>query len=100
MVMISDLLFKCSPNWLICREIKLLYTNNRIAEAFDMRTTDDMGLTRYEKLVLKRAFKEIRQKRRREQMKEWALKYALTGQEEPNPFTPYIIPTRVPKDTK
>jgi len=99
-VMISDLLFKCSPNWLICREIKLLYTNNRIAEAFDMRTTDDMGLTRYEKFVLKRAFKEIRQKRRREQMKEWALKYALTGQEDSNLFTPYIIPTRVPKDTK
>jgi hypothetical protein len=41
---------------------------------------DDMGLTRYEKLVLKRAFKEIRQKRQREKMKEWALKYALTGQ--------------------
>ena len=100
MVMISDLLFKCSPNWLICREIKLLYTNNRIAEAFDMRTTDDMGLTRYEKFVLKRAFKEIRQKRRREQMKEWALKYALTGQEEPNPFTLHVSTPKARKDTK
>lgn len=100
MVMISDLLFKCSPNWLICREIKLLYTNNRIVEAFDMRTMDDMGLTRYEKLVLKRAFKEIRQKHRREKMKEWALKYALTGQEDSTPYVPYLTPTRIKREDK
>jgi hypothetical protein len=61
---------------------------------------DDMGLTRYEKLVLKRAFKEIRQKRQREKMKEWALKYALTGQEDTNPYIPYITPTMTKKGIK
>jgi hypothetical protein len=61
---------------------------------------DDMGLTRYEKLVLKRAFKEIRQKRQREKMKEWALKYALTGQEDTNLYVPYITPTMTKKGTQ
>jgi hypothetical protein len=65
-----------------------------------MRTMDDMGLTRYEKLVLKRAFKEIRQKHRREKMKEWALKYALTGQEDTNPYVPYLTPTRIKREDK
>jgi hypothetical protein len=61
---------------------------------------DDMGLTRYEKLVLKRAFKEIKQKRQREKMKEWALKYALTGQEDSTPYAPYLTPTRIKRGDK
>ena len=66
---------------MICRELKLLYANNRLIEAFDGRDITLMALTKLEKFVLKRAFKELRRKYERERLKEWAVAYAITGKD-------------------
>lgn len=78
---IASLLFKYAPNRMICRELKLLYANNRLIEAFDGRDITLMALTKLEKFVLKRAFKELRRKYERERLKEWAVAYAITGKD-------------------
>lgn len=81
---IAALLFKYAPNQMICRELKLLYANNRLIEAFEGKNITLMALTKVEKFVLKRAFEELRRKHERERLKEWAVTYAITG----NPPTP------------
>ena len=95
---IASLLFKYAPNRMICRELKLLYANNRLIEAFDGRDITLMALTKLEKFVLKRAFKELRRKYERERLKEWAVAYAITGKD-PQPSMsgqqldlPYVRP--------
>lgn len=76
---LNDFLLKYAPNWAICREIKLLHANNRLIEAFLLKNPSTMALTKLEKFVIKRAFKELRRKKERELLKQWAVKYALTG---------------------
>lgn len=77
-----SVLMQKSPDWVICKELKLLYANNRLAEAVELRDLHEhMALTKLEKLVLKRAFKQLRHEKARERLKEWMVKYAMTGQD-------------------
>lgn len=81
MSLVSVLMQK-SPDWLICKELKLLYASNRLAEAVDLRDLHEhMALTKLEKFVLKRAFKQLRKEKAREKLKEWIVRYAMTGQD-------------------
>ena len=78
---LHKLLLTKAPDWVVCGEIKLLYANNRLLEAFEYKSLNVMALTKLEKFVLKRAFAELRKTRERARLKEWALKYAMTGKE-------------------
>lgn len=74
-------ILKSAPSWAVCDPIKLLAINNRLSEAMDTLHFDDMALTKLEKFLMRRAFAEIRKAKRREELKEWALHYALTGED-------------------
>lgn len=74
-------ILKSAPSWAVCDPIKLLAINNRLSEAMDTLHFDDMALTKIEKFLLRRAFTDIRKAKRREALKEWALHYALTGED-------------------
>jgi hypothetical protein len=83
---IVSALMEHAPDRFICKELKLLYASNRMIEAFDgmdggLNDTRAMALTKLEKFVLKRAFKELRRKNARERLKEWMVHYAVTGQD-------------------
>lgn len=77
-----SVLMQKSPDWFICKELKLIYASNRLAEAVELRDLHEhMAHTKLEKLVLKRAFKQLRKEKARERLKEWMVKYAMTGQD-------------------
>lgn len=74
-------IIKSAPSWAVCDPIKLLAINNRLSEAMDTLYFDDMALTKIEKFLLRRAFNELRKAKRREELKAWALHYAMTGED-------------------
>ncbi len=81
MSLVSVLMQKL-PDRLICKELKLLYASNRLAEAVELRDLHEhMALTKLEKFILNRAFKQLRKEKAREKLKEWMVKYAMTGQD-------------------
>lgn len=97
-----DTIFKMLPDGVLCRELKLLYVSGRLFEALEGRDLDKMPLTKIEKMFLRWAIKQWKKSEeeklyaeKRTELKHWATKYAITGQD-PDPQHPYLPRTTGP----
>jgi hypothetical protein len=97
-----DTIFKMLPDGVLCRELKLLYVSGRLFEALEGRDLDKMPLTKIEKMFLKWAIKQwVKSEKEklyvegRKELKHWATKYAITGQD-PESQHPYFPRTPNP----
>ena len=83
------------PDGVFCRELKLLYKSGRLVDGFIYKDFDEMALTRFERMFVSWAIRKWRDENRRQEMKAWATKLAITGKEENEqeiPFTHNTIP--------
>jgi hypothetical protein len=86
------------PDGVFCREIKLLYKSGRLVDGFYGKDLDFMALTRFEKMFVSWAIRKWREENRREELKQWATKLAITGKDDHAeskvaiPFTHNTIP--------
>lgn len=85
------------PDGVFCRELKLLYKSGRLVDGFIYKDFNEMALTRFERMFVSWAIRKWREENRRQQMKAWATKLAITGKEESDaptgiPFTHNTIP--------
>jgi len=83
-----DTIFKLLPDGVICRELKLLYVSGRLFEALEGRDLNKMALTKIEKMFLRWAIKQWKKSEeeklyaeKRTELKHWATKYAITGED-------------------
>ena len=85
------------PDGVFCRELKLLYKSGRLVDGFLYKDFDAMALTRFERMFVKWAIRKWREENKRQEMKAWATKLAITGKEDSDaptgiPFTHNTIP--------
>jgi hypothetical protein len=86
---IMNKLLDLLPNRVFCREIKLLYKSGRLVDGFYGKDLDLMALTRFEKMFVSWAMRKWREENKRQELKEWATKLAITGKDEnADPFVP------------
>lgn len=85
------------PDGVFCRELKLLYKSGRLVDGFIYKDFNEMALTRFERMFVSWAIRKWREENKRQEMKAWATKLAITGKEDSDategiPFTHNTIP--------
>jgi hypothetical protein len=92
-----DTIFRHLPDGVLCRELKLLYVSGRLFEVLEGRDLDKMPLTKIEKMFLRWAIKQWKKSeeaklysQKREAMKLWATKVAITGENCEKPYVPHL----------
>lgn len=70
------------PDGVFCRELKLLYKSGRLVDGFIYKDFDEMALTRFERMFVSWAIRKWRKENKRQEMKAWATKLAITGKED------------------
>ena len=70
------------PDGVFCRELKLLYKSGRLVDGFIYKDFNEMALTRFERMFVSWAIRKWREENRRQEMKAWATKLAITGKED------------------